>query len=54
VSGVASRERKPGGFTCAHCPAVTAALDAVLEACHNTAAVWWGVFAPFPGHVAMD
>jgi hypothetical protein len=34
--------------------AVTAALDAVLEAYHNPAAVWWGVFAPFPGHVAMD
>lgn len=29
------------GFTCAHCPAVTAALDAVLEAYHSTAAVWW-------------
>jgi hypothetical protein len=34
--------------------AVTAALDAGPEAYHNTAAVWWGVFAPFPGYVAMD
>src|SRR5271157_2563521 len=32
-------------FTCARCPAVAAALDAVPEACHNPAAVWWGAFA---------
>jgi anti-anti-sigma factor len=48
VSRVASRVRKPGGFTCAHCPAVTAALDAVLEAYHNTAAVWWGGLCTLP------
>lgn len=39
---VVSRVRQPGTFTCARCPAVTAALDAVPEAYHNPAAVWWG------------
>ena len=33
---------------CARCPAGTAALDAVPEAYHNPAAVWWGAFAPSP------
>jgi hypothetical protein len=45
VSRAASRVRQPGTFTCARCPAVTAGLDAVPEAYHNPAAVWWGAFA---------
>ena len=45
MSRVASRVRSPGSFTCTRCPAGTAALDAVPEAYHNPAAVWWGVFA---------
>lgn len=40
---VVSRVRQPGTFTCARCPAVTAALDAVPEAYHNPVAVWWGL-----------
>jgi hypothetical protein len=36
------RVRKPGIFTCACCPAAGSALDAVPEAYHNPAAVWWG------------
>ena len=44
VSRVASRVREPGTFTGARCPAGTAALDAVLEAYHDPAAVWWGAF----------
>ena len=45
VSRADSRVRSPGTFTCAHRPAVRSALDAVPEACHNRAAVWWGAFA---------
>ena len=37
-------------FTCARCPAVTSALDAVPEAYDNPAAVWWGAFCCFCGH----
>jgi hypothetical protein len=48
VSRADSRVRKPGTFTCARCPAVRSALDAVPEAYHNLAAVWWGAFAPSP------
>jgi hypothetical protein len=39
------RVRAPGTFPCAGCPARTSALDAVAEAYHNPAAVWWGAFA---------
>jgi hypothetical protein len=46
VSRAASRVRSPAPFPFARCPAVTAALDAVAEAYHNPAAVWWGAFAP--------
>jgi len=42
VSRADSRVRRPGTFTCARCPAVRSALDAVPEAYHNPAAVWWG------------
>ncbi len=42
VSRADSRVRWPGTFTDARCPAVRSALDAVPEACHNPAAVWWG------------
>ena len=35
-------------FDLYRCPAGTAALDAVPEAYHNPAAVWWGAFAPSP------
>ena len=42
------RVRKPDTFTCACCPAARSALDAVPEAYHNPAAVWWGVFASSP------
>ena len=45
VSRADSRVRLPGAVTCARCPAVTSALDAVPEAYHNPAAVWWGAFA---------
>lgn len=45
VSRADSRVRSPGTFTCARCPAGTSALDAVPEAYHNPAAVWWGAFA---------
>jgi hypothetical protein len=45
VSRADSRVRSPGSFTCARCPAVRSALDAVPEAYHNPAAVWWGAFA---------
>ena len=45
VSRADSRVRSPGTFTCAHRPAARSALDAVPEACHNPAAVWWGAFA---------
>ncbi len=45
VSRADSRVRSPGIFTCARCPAVRSALDAVPEAYHNPAAVWWGAFA---------
>jgi hypothetical protein len=31
-------------FAGARCPAVRSALDAVPEAYHNPAAVWWGAF----------
>ena len=37
-----SRVRSPAILTCACCPAVRSALDAVPEAYHNPAAVWWG------------
>ena len=47
VSRAGSRVRSPGIFTCARCPAVTSALDAVAEAYHNPAAVWWGAFAAY-------
>jgi hypothetical protein len=53
VSRAASRVRSPGTFTCARCPAVTAALDAVPEAYHDPAAVWWGPLH-LPGHVVVD
>jgi hypothetical protein len=43
------RVRSPGTFTCARCPAGTSALDAVPEAYHNPAAVWWGAFAASAG-----
>jgi hypothetical protein len=46
VSRADSRVRLPGTFPCPRCPAVTSALDAVPEAYHNPAAVWWGPFAP--------
>jgi len=52
VSRAASRVRRPGSFTCARCPVVAAALDAVPEAYHNPAAIRWG--ATVPGHVAGD
>jgi hypothetical protein len=42
VSRADSRVRWPGTFTDACCPAVRSALDGVLEAYHNPAAVWWG------------
>jgi hypothetical protein len=45
VSRADSRVRWPGTFTDACCPAVRSALDGVLEAYHNPAAVWWGAFA---------
>ncbi len=45
VSRADSRIRSPGSFTCARCPAARSALDAVPEAYHNPAAVWWGAFA---------
>ena len=45
VSRADSRVRSPGSFTRARCPAATSALDAVPEAYHNPAAVWWGAFA---------
>ena len=45
MSRADSRVRSPGTFPCARCPAGTSALDAGPEACHNLAAVWWGVFA---------
>jgi hypothetical protein len=45
VSRADSRVRKPGTFTCARCPSARSALDAVPEAYHNPAAVWWGAFA---------
>ena len=45
MSGADSRVRSPGIFTCARCPVVTSALDAVPEAYHNPATVWWGAFA---------
>ena len=54
MSRADSRVRSPGSLTCVRCPAETSALDARPEAYHNPAAVWWGVFAPSPGHVAMD
>jgi hypothetical protein len=53
VSRAASRVRQPGSFTCSRCPAGTAALDAVPEAHHNPAAVWWGPLR-LPGHVVVD
>ena len=37
--------RSPGIFTCARCPAIRSALDAVPEAYHKRATVWWGAFA---------
>jgi hypothetical protein len=37
--------RSPGSFTYARCPAARSVLDAVPEAYHNPAAVWWGAFA---------
>lgn len=37
-------------FPCARCPAETSALDAVPEAYHNPAAVWWGALCSFRGH----
>jgi hypothetical protein len=45
VSRADSRVRSPGVFTRARGPPVTSALDAVPEAYHNLAAVWWGAFA---------
>ena len=42
VSRADSRVRSPGTLTCARCPAVRSALDAVPEAYDNPAAVWWG------------
>ncbi len=45
MSRTDSRVRSPGTFTCARCPAARSALDAVPEAYHNPAAVWWGAFA---------
>ena len=45
VSRADSRARLPGTLTCTRCPAARSALDAVPEAYHNPAAVWWGPFA---------
>jgi hypothetical protein len=45
VSSADLRVRSPGTLTCARCPAARSALDAVPEAYHNPAAVWWGAFA---------
>ena len=42
VSRADSCVRRPGTFTCARCPAVRSALDAVPEAYHNPAVVRWG------------
>jgi hypothetical protein len=42
VSRADSRVRWPGTLTCARCPAARSALEAVPEACHNRAAIWWG------------
>jgi hypothetical protein len=57
VSRADSRGRRPGTFTCARCPAVRSALDAVPEAYHNPAAVWWGAIAAFaviPDPIVME
>ena len=45
MSRADSRVRSPGTFTCARRPAATSGLDAVPEAYHNPAAVWWGALA---------
>jgi hypothetical protein len=57
VSRADSRVRRPGTFTCARCPAVRSALDAVPEAYHNPAAVRWGAIAAsavIPDQVVME
>ena len=48
VSRADSRVRSPSTFTCARWPAETSALDALPEAYHNPAAVWWGALAASP------
>jgi len=40
--------------TCARCPEVTPALDAVREAYHNSAAVWWGLGGSLVGACAAS
>jgi hypothetical protein len=57
VSRADSRVRRPGTFTCARCPAVRSALDAVPEAYHNPAVVRWGAIAAsavIPDQVVME
>jgi len=45
VSRADLRVRSPGTLTYARRPAARSGLDAVPEAYHNLAAVWWGAFA---------